>query len=239
MTADAQPKRKRGRPPKNPDSTPKKAVIAGKKEQQAKVTDFFKGDSRSGKKEESLSNKAAGGNQPDGLKKGKANVEPAASAMKNKNGVSENGGTNSKHAAAAAREQQVVGPTNKKGGDSSAKAGNKERFACETCKATFSRKYDMEKHARTHTGEKPYKCGICGKRFAQVGSLSVHMRGHTGEMPHSCDTCGKGFAVKERLRLHQRTHTGKIFWVFTFYPGFLTHFFKKAKLFLISTQKPV
>ena len=84
----------------------------------------------------------------------------------------------------------------------------KKKFSCPYCDQAFSRKYDMEKHQRKHTGDKPYKCGICGKQFVQVGSLAVHMRSHTGEMPYSCEECGKGFAVKERLRLHQRTHTG-------------------------------
>ena len=90
-------------------------------------------------------------------------------------------------------------------------AGNKDerRFSCPYCQQAFSRKYDMEKHSRKHTGDKPYKCGICGRQFVQVGSLAVHMRSHTGEMPYTCDVCNKGFAVKERLRLHQRTHTGE------------------------------
>lgn len=38
------------------------------------------------------------------------------------------------------------------------------KFKCEFCDRGFKRKYDMEKHSRKHTGDKPYKCGICGKQ---------------------------------------------------------------------------
>ncbi len=31
------------------------------------------------------------------------------------------------------------------------------KFKCPYCKQAFSRKYDMEKHSRKHTGDKPYK----------------------------------------------------------------------------------
>lgn len=225
-TEAAQPKRKRGRPPKNSDlntstdSPPKKA---SKVKDQPKVTDFFKkadqvstagqksakgesdGSAKAGKKSAKESTPKKAGRAGPEPKRGKAE---ANTPKKNGKGAEVN--TNGKQVdeeVETASQKSAKGES--EGGAKTVKKGSKERFACETCNATFSRKYDMEKHARTHTGEKPYKCGICGKRFAQVGSLSVHMRGHTGEMPHSCDTCGKGFAVKERLRLHQRTHTGK------------------------------
>ena len=57
------------------------------------------------------------------------------------------------------------------------KEKKEKKFACSYCGQAFTRKYDMEKHTRKHTGDKPYQCGICAKKFVQVGSLAVHMRG--------------------------------------------------------------
>ena len=47
--------------------------------------------------------------------------------------------------------------------------GEGKRFSCPYCGQAFSRKYDMQKHSRKHTGDKPYKCGVCGRQFVQVG----------------------------------------------------------------------
>jgi uncharacterized Zn-finger protein len=45
----------------------------------------------------------------------------------------------------------------------------------------------------------PYKCDICGKGFSDNGNLQRHIRTHTGDKPYKCDICGKGFSVNSNL----------------------------------------
>jgi KRAB domain-containing zinc finger protein len=59
------------------------------------------------------------------------------------------------------------------------------------CGRMFSQNFNLQKHIRTHTGNKPYKCDVCGKGFSENGSLQNHIKTHTGD---KCDVCGKGFS---------------------------------------------
>ncbi|XP_062979658.1 zinc finger protein 586-like [Elgaria multicarinata webbii] len=85
----------------------------------------------------------------------------------------------------------------------------KRRNKCLVCGKVFRDEAYLNKHQRTHTGEKPYECSDCGKSFRWSSDLHRHQRTHTGEKPYKCLDCGKSFRRSSNLHRHRRTHTGE------------------------------
>ena len=57
-------------------------------------------------------------------------------------------------------------------------------------------------------GERPFACTwlFCTRRFSRSDELQRHMRTHTGDKRFVCPTCSKRFMRSDHLNKHQRTH---------------------------------
>lgn len=88
---------------------------------------------------------------------------------------------------------------------------------CNVCDKKFEPRI-LERHLRSHTGERPYLCDQCPFRCSQIGNLNKHraivhrkMSDKTRErvLQHKCDKCQKRFYDSAHLKRHELTHFDK------------------------------
>ena len=80
-------------------------------------------------------------------------------------------------------------------------------FKCNYCAKSFKYQSVLDRHERSHSGDKPFLCNICGKNFTRGFSLSNHMKIHYGIKDHACHICNTTFHSKSNLNQHLIVHT--------------------------------
>ena len=74
---------------------------------------------------------------------------------------------------------------------------------CPYCNKIFRNAYDLQRHVRVHTKEKPFSCPECSKSFSEAGNLKQHVKTvHHGEKPHQCPHCYQSFGYSSHLIRH-------------------------------------
>ncbi|KAK8741219.1 hypothetical protein OTU49_002562 [Cherax quadricarinatus] len=63
-------------------------------------------------------------------------------------------------------------------GSDSGGARRKWKFGCMYCTKSFPTRWGLDRHTRTHTGEKPYTCHICHRNFNEQSNYQRHFRRH-------------------------------------------------------------
>ncbi|XP_056153930.1 transcription factor HIVEP3 [Lampris incognitus] len=109
-----------------------------------------------------------------------------------------------KHADAATTKKTTMAPCSPTGVSASATTSS-TKSKQETQEGT-------PKQKRERKPQRPgkYVCTYCGRACAKPSVLQKHVRSHTGERPYPCVPCGFSFKTKSNLYKHRKSHTHRV-----------------------------
>lgn len=86
------------------------------------------------------------------------------------------------------------------------KAGTRQ-WRCFECNKEFTKKNDLQRHLRIHSGFRPYMCSICDLKFTQKSTLNrhisaIHILDEKDKYNFECYICEKKFNRKDHLESH-------------------------------------
>eukprot|EP00479_Gromia_sphaerica_P009114 TRINITY_DN3739_c0_g1_i1.p1 TRINITY_DN3739_c0_g1~~TRINITY_DN3739_c0_g1_i1.p1 ORF type:complete len:331 (+),score=75.32 TRINITY_DN3739_c0_g1_i1:660-1652(+) len=79
-------------------------------------------------------------------------------------------------------------------------------FTCPACHKQFTRRGNLTRHYKLHSGLRPFRCVECGKSFASKGNLKTHSVVHTKPSKVYCEYCGRSYARQGFLDKHVEKH---------------------------------
>ncbi|XP_064093078.1 zinc finger protein 513-like isoform X36 [Macrobrachium nipponense] len=88
----------------------------------------------------------------------------------------------------------------------SAAASPAKVLRCSFCPYSTAFHTNLNRHVRTHTGEKPFACPHCPYTSTQKENLKTHIRIHTGEKPFACPHCPYRSSRNDSLKSHMLVH---------------------------------
>jgi len=91
-----------------------------------------------------------------------------------------------------------------------ARRKDEKPWVCDTCGATFTRKFDRDRHISIlHLKQRNYICTACTRSFQQQAHLNTHvMIVHMNIRRYQCEICKLRFGIRSNLKSHRKSVHG-------------------------------